>query len=209
MKKRIIVLTVACFLISAITFSVGLLHGIGALWLRILLQTGAYLLIGAVALVAMKITGIKLDLDLKNMKQYAIGAGIALTLSLLIAFVPALLGCSLVGPHKDFSRFGLIYNLLFFFLIVGPVEELVFRVYLQETLIPLFKKPWIGVVLAAFLFGLWHLINGSPLQVLFTFGIGLVFGVSKYKFKDCKYPGLAFGHGLYDFLNEIVRLFVV
>lgn len=47
------------------------------------------------------------------------------------------------------------------------------------------------------------------MQVLFTFGIGLVFGFAKYKIKDCKYPGLAFGHGLYDFINTLVRMFVV
>ena len=52
-------------------------------------------------------------------------------------------------------------------------------------------------------------INGSIMQVLFTFGIGLVFGTCRYLIKDCKYPGLALGHGLYDFLNEIVRIFVV
>ena len=66
-----------------------------------------------------------------------------------------------------------------------------------------------GVLTASFLFGLWHVINGNIMQVLFTFGIGLVFGFAKYKIKDCKYPGLAFGHGLYYFINTLVRMFVV
>lgn len=59
------------------------------------------------------------------------------------------------------------------------------------------------------MFGWWHLINGSLLQVAFTFGIGLVFGMCKYYIKNCKYLGLALGHGLYDFLNVVVRMFVV
>ena len=95
-------------------------------------------------------------------------------------------------------------------LIIGPVEEFVFRVYLQDTFVSFFEKhKWLGVVVAAFLFGLWHIINGNIVQVLFAFGIGLVFGFAKYKIKDCGYVSVAFGHGLYDFLNTIVRMFVV
>ena len=41
-----------------------------------------------------------------------------------------------------------------------------------------------------------NLMNGLP-------------GFSKYKIRDCGCVGVAFGHGLYDFLIEIVRVFVV
>ena len=47
------------------------------------------------------------------------------------------------------------------------------------------------------------------IQVLFTFGIGLVFGLAKYFIKQYKYLGLAFAHGLYDFLNVVVTMFVI
>ena len=68
---------------------------------------------------------------------------------------------------------------------VGFLEELIFRVYIQDTFISFFNKnKWIGVVIASFIFGLWHLINASLVQVLFTFMIGLVFGLSKYLIKD-------------------------
>ena len=76
-------------------------------------------------------------------------------------------------------------NLFFYYLIVGPVEELFFRVYLQKTFVNIFSKnKWIGVIIASALFGFWHLINGSIIQVLFTFGIGLVFGLTKEYIKD-------------------------
>ena len=39
--------------------------------------------------------------------------------------------------------------------------------------------------------------------------IGLVFGFAKYKIKDCGYVGVALAHGLYDFLNTVVRMFIV
>ena len=95
-------------------------------------------------------------------------------------------------------------------IIIGPVEELIFRVYLQETFIGFFEKnKWIGVIITSLIFGLWHFINGSFIQVLFIFGIGLIFGFSKYLIKNCKYLGLAVGHGLYDFLNVVLRMFII
>lgn len=168
------------------------------------------LLNGFIAWLAMKQTDMIVDVDFKNKRQYLIGAIIALALSVIIAVIPALCGFSLVGEHTDFSWFDLIYNFLFYLLIIGPVEEFVFRVYLQDTFVSFFENhKWLGVVVAASLFGLWHIINGNLVQVLFTFGIGLVLGFAKYKIKDCSYVSVAFGHGLYDFLNTIVRMFVV
>ncbi len=116
----------------------------------------------------------------------------------------------MIGHHVDFSWFALLYDFLFYLLVIGPVEEFVFRIYLQDALVSFFEKSkWLGVVIASFLFGLWHIINGNIIQVLFTFGIGLVFGFSKYKIKECGYAGVAFGHGLYDFLNSLVRMFIL
>ena len=110
----------------------------------------------------------------------------------------------------DFSWTVLTYDFLFYMLIIGPVEEFVFREYLQDAFMNFFEKnKWLAVVIASFLFGLWHIINGSIIQVIFTFGIGLVFGFAKYKIKDCGYMGVAFAHGLYDFLNTVVRMFIV
>lgn len=209
-KKKIIVLLISILLISGITFLGGLCMSVEQLWLKIVLLALANLCNGAVAVIAMRITDMKPDLDIKNARQYGIGIIIGLLLSLTIAFIPALCGFSLIGSHKDFSWFSLIYNFLNYFLIIGPVEELIFREYIQETLVSFFDKgKYIGVVTTALIFGSWHWINGSFVQVLFTSGIGLVFGTCKYLIKDCKCPGLAVGHGLYDFLNEIVRIVIV
>lgn len=209
-RKRTTVLILSLLLIAGFTFLGGLCYSVERTWLKILLLVLVYYADAAVAMIAIKITGVKPEFDLKNVKQYGIGAAIAIILSLAIAVVPALCGFSLVGQHSDFSWFRIVYHFLFYFLVVGPVEELIFRVYVQDTLTSFFiKRKYLGVILAALLFGLSHLINGSFVQVLFTFGIGLVFGTCRYKIRDCKYPGLAVGHGLYDFLNEIVRIFIV
>lgn len=209
-KRNITILCLSLVCIMGVTFLGGFLKYIDSTGLKIAVRVGLNLLNGIVAWVAMKLTKMKPDIDIRNKRQYLIGAAIALALSAGIAVIPALCGFSLVGSHADFSWFVIIHDLLFYLLIIGPVEELVFRVYLQDAFVSFFEKhKWRGVVIASFLFGLWHIINGNIMQVLFTFGIGLVFGFAKYKIKDCKYPGLAFGHGLYDFINTLVRMFVV
>lgn len=211
MKKKIIILVVTTILICVFTFLGGLINiHIDNLILRRLFVIFINLLNGATAFVAIKLTGVKIGIELKNFWQYLIGLGIALTLSLFIAFIPAWCGHSLVGVHTNYDIGTLIYAFFFFLLVIGPVEELIFRVYYQETFMSFFSKhKWIGVIIASALFGMWHLINGSPLQVLFTFGIGLVFGFAKYFIKRFKYLGVSFAHGLYDFLNIIVTMFVI
>ena len=208
MKKKIIVLIIATALLVLFTFLPNIvpLTGTAGLYFRF----GIYFAIAGVAIASIIITGIKIDFDVKNWKQYLIGLGLAIVISFFAAFLPALLGHSIVGEHQDFNWVNLLLSLLFFVLFVGPVEELVFRVYYQGTFCGFFKKhKWIGVIIAAALFGIWHIINGSLFQVLFTFGFGLIFGFAKYLLKDCKYLGLALGHGIYDFLNIIVCMFVI
>ena len=63
-----------------------------------------------VAWVAMKLSGMKPDIDIKNKRQYLIGAAIALVLSALIAVIPALCGGSLVGNHENVCCFGSMIN---------------------------------------------------------------------------------------------------
>ena len=210
MKKKIIILVVTTILIFVFTFLGGLNPFNDNLILRRLYSVSMNLLNGVTAFIAIKLTGVKIGIELKNFWQYLIGLGIALALSLFIAFIPAWCGHSIVGAHTKYDLGTLLFAIFFYFLVIGPVEELIFRVYYQETFISFFNKhKWIAVIIASAIFGLWHLINGSPLQVLFTFGIGLVFGFAKYFIKRFKYLGVSFAHGLYDFLNIIVTMFVI
>ena len=211
MGKKVITLIVSLLLICLITFGAGFLGLFITDYLILFIaKFFVYYLIGAVALVAIKLTGVEIGLDFRNWKSYLIGLVMAIALSLFIAVIPALFGSSIVGSHLDPTPDILILNFVFFVFTVGPIEELVFRVYVQETFISFFKThKWVAVIIAAFLFGLWHIINGSLLQVLFAFGIGLVFGFVKYFLKDCKFLGVATAHGLYDFLNIVVRVLIV
>lgn len=211
MKNKIIILVITTVLIVGITFLGGILvPSIENIVLKRIASISFNLCNAVAAFIAIKLTGIKIGIELKNYLQFIIGLGIALALSLCLAFIPAWCGHSLVGVHANYDIGTLIYAFFFYLLVIGPVEELVFRVYYQETFMSFFSKhKWIGVIIASALFGLWHLINGSFVQVLFTFGIGLVFGFAKYFLKQYKYLGVAFSHGLYDFLNVIVTMFVI
>lgn len=210
MKKKIIILLGSLILISFITSINGKLYNMENYSIKIILNIFLNLLNGTIALISMKLIGIRLELDIKNKKQYFIGIVIALILSSFLAFLPTLFGISLVGGHIDFSVKTIIFSLIYYIFVIGAVEELIFRVYLQETFISMLKKnKWIGVILSSLVFGFWHLINGSLIQVVFTFFIGLIFGFSKYLIKDCQYLGLALGHGFYDFLNIVVRMLVI
>lgn len=209
-KRNIAIFSLSLAMICAVTFSARFIKYIDITAFKIIAQVFLYLSNGLIALIAMKLTDMKIEIDLRNKHQYLIGIAIALGLSVVIAVIPALCGFSLVGNHVDFSWFVLTYDFVFYLLIVGPVEEFVFRVFLQDAFVSFFeKRKWVGVVIASFLFGLWHIINGNVIQVLFTFGIGFVFGFAKYKIKDCGYIGVSLGHGLYDFLNTFVRMFIV
>ena len=133
MKKKIIILVVTTTLIFVFTFLGGLNPFNDNLILRRLYSVSMNLLNGVTAFIAIKLTGVKIGIELKNFWQYLIGLGIALALSLFIAFIPAWCGHSLVGVHANYDIGTLIYAFFFFLLVIGPVEELVFRVYYQET----------------------------------------------------------------------------
>lgn len=210
-KNKIIILIITCLIIAGLTFLAGwIAQYIKVLALKLIINIGINLFMGIVALVAAKVTKMDLKINWKNYEQYLIGLLIALALSLVIAWIPALCGTSLVGNHAEFILWEFLFNFLYYMLIIGPVEEFIFRVYIQDTTVGLFEKnKWIGVIIASFLFGIWHLINGGLIQVLFTFIIGCVFGFAKQYIKKLEYPGVALSHGLYDFLNYVVRLTIV
>ena len=208
-KKRLIILPIETTVIVLLTFLPKIIAACGGTTFPGF-NIIVYLLIAISACLAIRLSEVKIDFEWKNYKQYLIGAGVALFLSLCIAWIPALCGSSIVGEHTNFDIAEFFINLFFFMLIVGPVEELVFRIYYQKVLVIFLKNIRIvAVLLASLIFGLWHWINGSLFQVLFTFGIGFVFGVVKEYVKDMHYPGISLSHGLYDFLNYIVRLTVV
>ncbi len=212
-RKKLIVLAVCCAAFAAITFFGGqLLALIEATWIKRALNCAVYAAMAVCALAGMRLSGmsVKEQLDFRGAKQYLWGLAVFAFLSLTVAVIPILCGGSLIGGHFEPSVGDIIYYGVFYIIFVGPVEELIFRGYIQELLAELLKKhKWLSAVIASALFGLWHIINGSFIQVLFTFAIGLVFGLSKYFIKNCTLISVSLGHGLYDFFNIIWRILLL
>ena len=210
--RKLIILAVVMAAVVCVTFGGRLLAGVEDVWLRRFLNCLQYAVMAVPALVGMKLSGmdIKRQLNFANVKQYLWAFAVFGCLSLTVAVLPALFGTSLIGGHADFPLQDIAYYALFYIGFVGPVEELIFRGYVQELLVEILpKNKWLGAVIAAAIFGLWHWVNGSFVQVLFTFAIGAFIGLMKYFIKNCTLISAALGHGLYDFMNIIIRIVLI
>lgn len=135
MKKKLFILIVSILLIFWITFLWGVVSSVTNIYLRYILLVIFNVLNASIALISMKLTNIKLDFDFKNKKQYIIGIVIACIISLSTILIPTLFGGSIIGQHIEFSWLTLVSKFISFIFVVGPVEELIFRVYIQETCI--------------------------------------------------------------------------
>lgn len=207
--RKIFVLCITIASIFAVTSICKDIAYIRIVPLRIAAYVGVNLLNAVIAFAGMKLTKMPINIDFKNKKSYLIGIGIAAGLCLVVGIIPTLFGFDFAGSHMDFSWYVCIYNFLYYMLVIGPAEEFVFRVYIQEVATSFFSKhKWIGVVLTSLLFGFWHIINGTPTQVMFASAIGLVYGFAKYKIKDCGFVGASVAHGLYDYSLTLVRFFI-
>ena len=212
-RKAVIILLIALALIIGLTFSLWGIWLIEIYAVRLcltLLVTAAY---AAVAVVAMKLTAQeKKLLPTKNRLwlQILIGVALAVVLCFLMGIVPILCGTSIIGSHTDASAGFLIISAVQDILFVGVCEEIVFRGYVQNQFeIWLKKCKWLAPLFAAVLFGLWHIINGSLIQVLFTTLIGCVWGYSKFFIKDCSLLSVIIAHGLYDFSLVFLTCFIL
>ena len=100
-KRNIVILCCSLAMICAVTFSARFIKYIDIRVLKILAQVVLNLLNGLIAWIAMKLAGMKIDINLKNKHQYRIGVTISIILSVTIAIIPALCGFSLIGNHTD------------------------------------------------------------------------------------------------------------
>lgn len=212
-KSAVIIFLIALTLIVGLTFSLWGIVLIGIYTVRlclILLVTAAY---AVVAVVAMKLTAQESRLMPTKHRlwlQILIGFVIAALLCLLFGIVPILCGTSIIGSHREPSAGYLAISAVQDILFVGVGEEIAFRGYVQNQFeIWLKKCKWLSPLFAAALFGLWHIINGSLIQVLFTTIIGCVFGYCKYFIKDCTLLSVIIAHGLYDFSLVLLTCFML
>lgn len=212
-KKRLLVLLAALAVIIGISIARYRIYVIlrGDLSTRIL-NAVYYVLIMGIAIAGMKLTDmdIKKNFRFKGAKQYIWGVASGLFVLFVITVVPSFFGVSIIGGHRNSQIQTYILQFIHYFFFVGPVEEFIYRVYVQDTLsdiLPRFK--WISVIIAAGLFGVWHIISGSWYQVRFAFCLGLFWGFCKYFSKNCTFISTSISHAMYDFGLLLAMQFIV
>ncbi|MDE6302873.1 MAG: CPBP family intramembrane metalloprotease [Clostridia bacterium] len=212
-KSSVIIFLIALTLIFGLTFSLWGIWLINIYALRLCLNLLVIAAFAVVAIVAMKLTAQERQLLPTKDRlwlQILIGLAIAAVLCFVMGIVPILCGTSIIGSHTEPSAGLLAVAAVQDILFTGLCEEIVFRGYVQNQFeIWLKKCKWLAPLIAAVLFGLWHIINGSLIQVLFTTLGGCVFGYCKYFIKDCSLLSVIIGHGLYDFSLVLLTCFML
>lgn len=208
--RRIILLIIGVCIAFGIVISIGYVPYIEALWLRIFVNCAINLTLGIIIFIIIKIEKLKPDWGFLNYKSYIIGIIMAVILIIIFGIIPPLFGKSLAGDHNEFVLWITLFYFFYYLLVIGLVEELVFRVFVQDTLIEILPKwKWISVIIAAILFGLIHLPNGTLFQVGYATIIGAGLGFAKYYIKNCKFSSVAIAHGLYNFLLFVTTMVLI
>lgn len=209
----VIIFIISLILIVGITFLIWAIRMLDTYAARLCVNLLIIVAFTAVAVTAMFLTGQQKKLLPSKNKlwlQILIGVGIAVLLCFFIGILPILCGTSLIGSHSDMSVGNILLASMQDILFVSVGEEIVFRGYVQNQFSIWLKKcKWLAPLIAAVLFGFWHLINGSLIQVLFTTVIGCVFGYVKYFVKDCSLLSVIIAHGLYDFSLVLLTCFML
>ena len=117
----------------------------------------------------------------------------------------AVLAAVNIGLHGRFALFqftalpfGKAAVFFLFQLLVAVTEECFFRGWMQHTLAKRLPQ-WAAVCATATAFALLHLTGGlQVMNLLLPLAIGLLFGWSRERFRDCTVPSLVLAHLLYD-----------
>lgn len=117
----------------------------------------------------------------------------------------AILGWSTAEKSGGAGIFPALRNVLIVYLLVAPVEEVLFRGYIQSRLNRAFGRPyqtggvrwgW-GLVFTSLLFGVWHVViplrNPVWPHALWTFFAGLIFGYLRERSEGIVVPSLLHG----------------
>jgi hypothetical protein len=88
----------------------------------------------------------------------------------------------------------LVYTVVVMMVFVGITEEFLFRGLLQRTLEDMLP-PWQAISTASLIFALMHLGWLNPVEIVFAYAAGVVFGLLCYKTDSLIAPIIAHGFG--------------
>lgn len=159
----------------------------------------------------------KQNMSLKDMgvikpkKPTAWIVGILLPLSpafvvMLLTFTLNSGDISIMFPEKT-SLFICAVQTFYYFIIVAPVEEFIFRGFILENFNQTFSKN-VSIIFTSLLFAIIHLNGGSIVNLLFAFIISVIFcNIKLMHNNQSLYPCMV-GHAINDSLNEWIPYFL-
>jgi len=122
--------------------------------------------------------------------QVLVGIGVGVILGFVEYFIlrpkPIETGSNMVS--------NLLYLAVMMMVFVGLTEEVLFRGLLQSYMVGLMPK-WQAVHLSSLIFGLFHIGWLTPLEVVFAYSAGVVFGYLLIKTNGLTAPVVAHGFG--------------
>lgn len=96
-----------------------------------------------------------------------------------------------------------------YILVVGPAEELIYRVAIMGQIEQLLEKnKWIAPMLANTLFALSHLFQHGWVNVTLAFVVGGVYTICYYKWKRCGYIMVSVMHGMFDVMTYAIPVVI-
>ena len=143
--------------------------------------------------------------------QILIGTGLGIGMSAILTLVPHLLG---YGSFVDNgSRYKYAWQFCWEFLYciagVGLAEEFAFRGFIYQRVKSIFGKDFLAVIISSVLFGFFHILGGSIIQMVITGFIGALFCFFRLKIKNCTTLSIIIAHGVYDALITLMASFLL
>ena len=171
---------------------------------KMMLSVAVYILFASVPILATRFGKIHLSqLGFTNVRigKQLLNAVLVFSVTILLVLIPLLFGVDKTNvlSFKPSSSGVLVFYFLYDLICVGFGEELVFRGYFYAKISAFTRIPWMPAVFSAVLFGMIHFPNTHNLtNVAATAGLGLIYGLCRWKWKNCSLLSLSLAHGLHD-----------
>lgn len=138
--------------------------------------------------------------------QILTGIVIGLFMSAILTFIPHLAGFGeYVNNGKQYKYlWQFVFEFVYCIFAIGCVEEIVFRGFIYRKIANVFAKDIIAIIGSSILFGVFHLLSGSIVQMIMTAFIGIFFCFIRNKIKNCTTMSLIIAHGIYDALITVM-----
>lgn len=177
---------------------------------RMIVMPTSYWLIAMIPIIMMMISKDKLsDYGFSKEKigiQILVGIVIGLLMSTILTLIPHLAGFGeYVNNGKQYQYlWQFVFEFAYCIFAIGCVEEFVFRGFIYNKIANIFNKDLIAIIGSSVLFGVFHLLSGSIMQMIMTAFIGVFFCSIRNKIKNCTTVSLIIAHGVYDALIAVL-----